>query len=224
MFSFNLLVPFFHLFLFFSFLIEDYNSLCGSTIPFRQLGFGNLSDLLKSIPDVVSCNHANGTLFVRVVPKNETAHINKLVQGQKAAKKTSRMSFTPYNQRDNFQQLGRSKPLLKNPVHPNNLNKNGTQHGAAPWNVPNHYQPPAMRSLAVVPPQSTVRQVLLPRSSEASSQPVKEQNKSSQPPPPSLPKTAVQSKPAQLQLQIPSSTSQAAKQSKPPVPHLPIVR
>ena len=31
----------------------DYHGITGETIPFKQLGFSNMADFIKSIPDVV---------------------------------------------------------------------------------------------------------------------------------------------------------------------------
>lgn len=216
--------------------------MCGAALPFRKLGFSSLNELLKSIPDVVSCSYIDGIIFVRAIPKNETAHINKLVQGQKAPKKNPRMQQPPsYRGKSGIfgNQFGKAGPLLKTPVHPNNLNKNGAQNRpAAPWNVPNVYQPPAMRSIAVIPTNSTVRQVIMSKPNqqpppEQGTQAVRQQTSQ---PPPSQPKlsqqpgavqkqAAAQQRP-QLHIQLPGlqNIPSAVRPSKPTVPLLPIVR
>lgn len=199
-------------------------------MPFRKLGYNNLNELLANISDVVSCSYIDGIMFVRAIPKNESAHINKLVQGQKAPKKNPRMLQQSYNS-----QRGKSgggfygnqigKPLLKTPVHPNNLNKNGAQNRpAAPWNVPSIYQPPAMRSVVVVPSNSTVRQVMMPRQQvEQTIRQPPPQLKSSQQQPavpaklPARPQLSIQ-----LPVQLPPPV--VSKPSKPTVSPLPIVR
>lgn len=127
----------------------DYKSVCGATLPYRQFGFSNLNDLLRSMPDVVSCQNSNGNVLVKAVLRNESAHINKLVQGQKGAKKRPRMLQAYSVQRG-------PGSLLRNPI-------NAYNRPAAPWNFPRYYVPPAMRSMVVVPQNSTIRQAMIPR-------------------------------------------------------------
>ena len=99
---------------------------------------------------------SNGSCYVKAIVKEESAHINKLVLGQKAPKRLPNS-----NHRDS---ATKPVPLLRNPINPSSF-KNGVQYRpAAPWNAPLHYQPPAMRSYVVVPPNSTVRQPMLHRS------------------------------------------------------------
>lgn len=133
-------------------LLKDYKSVCGAILPYRQLGFSNINDLLKSMPDVVSCHNSNGNVLVKAVLKNESAHINKLVQGQKGTKKRPRMLQAYPIQRG-------PGSLLRNPINANN-------RPAAPWNFPKYYVPPAMRSIVVVPQNSTIRQAMIPRLSQ----------------------------------------------------------
>lgn len=133
-----------------------------------------------------------------------------------------------------------AKPLLKNPVNPYNTNKNGTQsRPAAPWNVPNIYQPPALRSYAVIPPHSGLRQVIMPKqaTSEQGSQSSRQQvqqsaqttQQSQQKPTQQVPaqKLPTGLQKPQVSIQLPGQhhgTIQGGRPSKPTVPLLSIVR
>lgn len=226
--------------------------MCGTPLPYRKFGYNNINELLKSIPDVVACQYHDGNLFVRAIPKNVSAHINKLVQGQKAPKKPHRMvmqsSYNSQRGRIGFTQSAKPRPLLKNPVHPNALNKNGTQNRpAAPWNAPIYYQSAPMRSLVVVPPNSTVRQVIAPKSqppatsqqapptrqqtvqpSQLQQQPQQQQQQqkspnAQQPYQPYRPPHAQKSPASQVQLQAPQAPP-SMRPPRPTVPPLPIVK
>jgi hypothetical protein len=206
---------------------------CGSNLPFRQLGFANVNELLKSMPDVVSCQNLSGSVLVKAVLKNETAHINKLVQGQKGTKKRPRMLQASSVQRG-------PGSLLRNPINAN--------RPAAPWNFPRYYTPPAMRSMVVVPPNSNIRQPMLPRpaqqqlSQQAALPPVQQvyqvphikqsnqlmQPKSSVNPPVAATKIPQvnQRPPPPTNLQLPGvqAIPPTGRPTKPAVPTLPVVR
>jgi hypothetical protein len=208
---------------------------CGSHLPYRQLGFASVNDLLKSIPDVVSCHNVNGGVLVKAVLKNESAHINKLVQGQKGTKKRPRMLQASSVQRG-------PGSLLRNPINANN-------RPAAPWNFPKYYTPPAMRSVVLVPPSSSIRQPMLPRTTQqqlpqqAVQPPVHQQvyqvphfkqatqlmqPKPSQNPPVAAPKLPQVNQrplpPTNLQLPGAQAIPPTGRPAKPAVPTLPVVR
>ena len=68
--------------------LELYYNQIGSSIPFFKLGYKQLDDLLMNMPDVVSYSvGADGQLYVKVVPREESSHINELVHGQRKARK-----------------------------------------------------------------------------------------------------------------------------------------
>ncbi|XP_059353168.1 mucin-2-like isoform X2 [Daphnia carinata] len=69
-----------------------YNSEIGNPIPYAQLGYKCLDDLLKSMPDVVSSytNAMDGLLYVKAVPLESSSHINELVRGQRTSKPKKR--------------------------------------------------------------------------------------------------------------------------------------
>ena len=208
---------------------------CGSQLPYRQLGFANVNDLLKNIPDVVSCHNVNGSVLVKAVLKNESAHINKLVQGQKGTKKRPRTLQASSVQRG-------PGSLLRHPINANN-------RSAAPWNFPKYYTPPAMRSVVVVPQSSNIRQPMLPRAGQqqlpqqAAQPPVQQQvyqvphvkqtNQLVQPKPSQNPTVAApklpqvnQRPPPPTNLQLPGTQAipPSGRSAKPAVPTLPIVR
>lgn len=106
-------------------------------MPFRELGYSSVIDLLKAVPDVVSVGFVNGTVVVRAVPKNTSAHIAKLVAGQKKAKRAAKLP-RPLN--NNFKQAFQSAIRSQAP-HFNVANN----AGHAPWNN-NFIPPPARRA------------------------------------------------------------------------------
>ena len=201
-------------------------------MPFRQLGFPNVNDLLRSMPDVVTCQVSNGNVLVKAVVKNESAHINKLVQGQKGTKKRPRMLQASSVQRG-------PGSFLRNPINANN-------RPAAPWNFPKYYTPPAMRSAVVVPPNSNIRQPMLPRPAQqqppqqSALPPVQQvhqvphlknqlmQPKPSQNPPVAAPKLSQLNPrpppPTNLQLSGVQAIPPSGRPAKPAVPTLPVVR
>ena len=57
-------------------------------VPYIQLGFNCLNDLLKNIPDVASLyTDCDGLLYVKAVPQEGSQHINELVHDQNTKKK-----------------------------------------------------------------------------------------------------------------------------------------
>ncbi len=218
---------------------EDYQSICGTSLPYLKLGFPSAQELLKNIPDVVSCNLSNGSLFVRAIPKNESAHINKLVQGQRAPKRPPPRTIRDDYHRDNKSRdllVGKTVPvpLLRNPIHPSSFNRNGAQHRpVAPWNAPTYYQPPAnsnaMRSFVVVPPNSSIRQPMMPRPLQHAPprqlyQPPQLKLSSQTPPIQTQKLQPVQQRPL-VNLQLPGlQTNSSARTAKPIAAQQPLVR
>ena len=67
-------------------------------VPYMQLGFSCLNDLLKSIPDVASSytDYCDDLLYVTAVPQEESQHINELVHGQKTKKKKPTANYNSF--------------------------------------------------------------------------------------------------------------------------------
>ncbi|GAB6028423.1 hypothetical protein CHUAL_002583 [Chamberlinius hualienensis] len=67
-----------------SVLPKDYYTLTGKHIPFRELGFGDITSLLKSIPETVKIYaDRDGDVVCEAVYSEKNEHIRKLVVGQK---------------------------------------------------------------------------------------------------------------------------------------------
>lgn len=66
-----------------------YISEMGTPMPYAKLGYKQMDDFLRSIPDVVNSytNYMDGMLYVKAVPLKGSSHINELVHGQRAPKK-----------------------------------------------------------------------------------------------------------------------------------------
>jgi len=52
-------------------------------IPFRELGFGNVVELIEQLPDVAYLDNSTGELRVFAVPDESTGHIARMVASQK---------------------------------------------------------------------------------------------------------------------------------------------
>ncbi|XP_053474833.1 tudor domain-containing protein 7A [Ictalurus furcatus] len=71
-------------------LQADYRALTGDFIPHMQLGYRNLENFLRSVPDVVQLRNAHtGEVMCFAALCKETAHIAQLVARQKNSKKNS---------------------------------------------------------------------------------------------------------------------------------------
>jgi hypothetical protein len=69
-------------------LMRDYGAYnAHKPIPFRDMGYNTLIDLLKSMPDVAKIDQSRGPMIIHGVPDENTAHIKKLVMTQKRNKK-----------------------------------------------------------------------------------------------------------------------------------------
>uniref|UniRef100_A0A8C3GCX2 Tudor domain containing 7 a n=1 Tax=Cyclopterus lumpus TaxID=8103 RepID=A0A8C3GCX2_CYCLU len=85
-------------------LQSEYRSLCGESIPLRELGHSKLEDYLRSISSVVRLEYHMGEIKCFAAVCKETAHIAELVAKQKSSKKSGRshvvnckMRFKPSN-------------------------------------------------------------------------------------------------------------------------------
>lgn len=118
-------------------------------IPYRQLGFASVDELLKSMPDILSYSYVNGSLRVRALLKDETKHIQALVRGQKSSGKRSnrggRGGFG--SQRLPSQPSAPRNPSLAAPTQRGgNLPRASQSYQIG--NGIHYYRPPALRSQA----------------------------------------------------------------------------
>ncbi|XP_014662464.1 PREDICTED: tudor domain-containing protein 5-like [Priapulus caudatus] len=64
-------------------LEKDYADMMSRPLPYRELGFGNVTDLCRSMSDVVSISMIRGKVVLVGIPDKATEHVARLVQGQK---------------------------------------------------------------------------------------------------------------------------------------------
>lgn len=67
-------------------LMSDFASFNGRTIPFRQMGYSNLIELLTSMPDVARIDKYKRPIVIHGVADEKTLHIQKFVLGQRSKK------------------------------------------------------------------------------------------------------------------------------------------
>ena len=71
-------------------LLKEYAAYNGQReIPFRQMGYKDLNELLKSMPDVARIDTRRGYLVIHGVSDENTAHIKEFVMQQKKTKKSA---------------------------------------------------------------------------------------------------------------------------------------
>lgn len=87
----------------------QYKNCVGQTIPFRQLGFVDLEEFLKSIPETAEIiKEDSGKTFVKAASLKETEHIEKLVKEQKSSDQLQRRHHQ-HGQRNRNHQQGKHR-------------------------------------------------------------------------------------------------------------------
>lgn len=115
-------------------LRKDFKRTEGRDIPFRKLGFNNIIEFLRSIPDTVLIEIHRGIPYVLPVVEEKIAHIEALVSKQKTTNKsifyrpprkivhTQETFGAPLQQR--IPKAYVPPPLSRVPSHFNNFNEN----------------------------------------------------------------------------------------------------
>jgi hypothetical protein len=66
---------------------RDFHQFMDKPIPFRELGYSTLEDMLRDMTDVLSITYKRGMMCLEAIPDDTTRHIAKLVSKQKIPNK-----------------------------------------------------------------------------------------------------------------------------------------
>ena len=69
---------------------NDFKSMLGNTLPFRELGYPTAEDLLRDFPDVVKVSRVGEKVVLRGISDKCTEHIERMVSRQKVSPKNTK--------------------------------------------------------------------------------------------------------------------------------------
>lgn len=134
-------------------LLNDYKSYEGSPLPFRQLGFDSVDDLIQKSGEFVQRRTHEG---VKIIPKekSDSAHINRMVQQQRPTKKKKRptMPQRPIRSPTANNQQPRWSGSAYSSMYSGMPNRSVKKTMAAPAKIP------SLLSLKIDPPMRSNRQ------------------------------------------------------------------
>ena len=74
---------------------SDYYCMIGKRLPLRELGFHNVEEFFRSVPESISMRWENGDQILRAIPNEKTARVISLIQRNKVSKKKMRTTIGP---------------------------------------------------------------------------------------------------------------------------------